>query len=120
MTTAENQRCADERLPVLLQVKAQVWGVSVEPMLGPIDNLRQALGNYHVFPGGQEISQISWVIVGAESGPNRRPFCRHCAEDVYRQCQAAGVPFFGKQDSGLRPGVPLLIHGQEIKEFPKT
>ena len=30
----------------------------------------------------------------------------------------AGVVFFGKQDSGLRPGAPLLIDGQEWKAWP--
>lgn len=35
--TAENQRRADERIPVLLQIPAAVRFVSVEPMLGPVD-----------------------------------------------------------------------------------
>ena len=34
--TAENQRRADERIPILLQIPAAVRFVSVEPMLGPI------------------------------------------------------------------------------------
>lgn len=35
--TAENQEQADKRIPVLLQIPAAVWFVSVEPMLGPVD-----------------------------------------------------------------------------------
>lgn len=120
MTTAENQERADERIPILLQVKAQVRGVSLEPMLGPI-NLRKDPGRYWTEPSRWGmLDKLAWVIVGAESGPDRRPFCKYCAEDIYSQCQAAGVPFFGKQDSGVRPGVPLLIEGREIKEFPST
>jgi protein gp37 len=35
--TAENQKRADERVPILLQIPAAVRFVSVEPMLGEID-----------------------------------------------------------------------------------
>lgn len=37
MVTAENQRAADERIPLLLEVPARVRGVSYEPALGSID-----------------------------------------------------------------------------------
>lgn len=37
--TAENQKRADERIPVLLQIPASERFVSIEPMLGPIDLL---------------------------------------------------------------------------------
>jgi len=40
--TAENQRTADERIPILLQIPAAKRFVSVEPMLGPVD-IRQYL-----------------------------------------------------------------------------
>jgi len=63
---------------------------------------------------------LHWVVLGAESGPNRRHFEAAWALDVYEQCQPFGAPFFGKQDSGLRPGVPLLINGQLVQEFPQT
>lgn len=36
MTTAENQRRLQERLPHLLKVPAKVRGLSIEPLLGPI------------------------------------------------------------------------------------
>jgi protein gp37 len=35
--TAENQRTADERIPILLQIPAAKRFISVEPMLGPVD-----------------------------------------------------------------------------------
>jgi len=120
LATAENQYWADVRIPVLLQVKAQVLGVSLEPMLEPIDlwkYLWPATVTY-LWPPAER--WLSWVIVGAESGPGRRPFEGAWAESVYEDCQAAGMACFGKQDSGLRPGVPLLIEGREIKEFPST
>ena len=121
MVTAENQKRADERIPILLQIKAQVRGVSLEPMLEPID----LSGPWHV-PGHNvhattEYLQdmLHWVIVGAESGPERRLFEVSWAEDVYEQCKIAGVPFFFKQQSGLRPGTNPTLGGHEIKEFPR-
>ena len=53
------------------------------------------------------------------SGPNRRPFDVAWAEDIYGQCKAADVRFFGKQSSAHHPGAPLLIWGREIQEFPE-
>ena len=122
--SVENQQAADELFPLLLETPATVRFVSVEPMLAPInltsvccldgDHLGRSLYNLGMDAG------INWVICGAESGPNRRPFELEWAEDLYEQCKAAGVPFFAKQDSGLRPGVPLLIHGREVKQWPES
>lgn len=41
--------------------------------------------------------QISWVIVGGESGSGARPMHPDWARDVIRQCKEAGVPVFFKQ-----------------------
>lgn len=124
MVSVENQRWADERIPELLKCWRGPNGVSVEPMLEPVDLrpwMMDGMPHDHhpkykryEYPTGA----LSWVIAGGESGPRRRPFDVAWAEDLYEQCKAAGVPFFGKQNSGLRPGVPLLIHGQEVKQWP--
>lgn len=132
--TAENQARADERIPILLDTPAAVRFVSVEPMLAAVD-----LSGYMpewdhrpehaywraAFPDtdGKAIlvrPGLDWVICGAESGPNRRPFDVGWAELLYwEQCAEAGVPFFGKQDSALRPGKPLLLFGKkEVHEWP--
>ncbi len=101
--TAENRRWADERIPILLGAWSGRTWVSVEPMLGPVN-----------LPAWN----LSWVVCSAESGPHRRPFDPAWAKALYEQCKAAGIPFYSKQGSGLRPGVPLLIDGKEVKEFP--
>jgi protein gp37 len=63
---------------------------------------------------------IDQVIVGAESGPNRRPFDVAGAQDLYEQCKAAGVPFFYKQGSALRPGQEDDLPGiGKVKEWPE-
>lgn len=131
--TAENQRRADERIPILLDTPAAVRFVSVEPMLEAVDLSRYMPEWDHrpeheywraAFPDteGKKIlvrPGIDWTIVGAESGPSRRPFDVAWAADLYHQCKDAAVPFFGKQDSGLQPGTPLLIDGQIIHEWPE-
>jgi protein gp37 len=117
--TAENQRTANERIPLLLDTPAAVRFVSVEPMLEAVD-LRG--GSSEAWPWAEAILEghgINWVICGAESGPNRRPFDVAWALDLYEQCKAAGAPFFGKQDSGLHPGVPLVLPGYGVvQEWP--
>jgi protein gp37 len=135
MVTAENQKRADERIPILLQIKAQVRGVSLEPMLEPMRLADFLICEWYAGPmikprigtiGGKAMPAarlrpaLNWVIVGAESGSKRRPFKVSWAERVYEQCKAAAVAFFGKQDSGLHPGVPLVLpHYGEVKEWPR-
>ncbi len=109
--TAENQARADERIPLLLDTPAAVRFVSVEPMLGPVDLRRYLRGAQH----------LSWLICGAESGPRRRPFDIQWARDLWVYCHCAGVAYFGKQDSGLKPGTPLLVGDGDtvIHEWPQ-
>jgi protein gp37 len=103
--SVEDQATADERIPLLLDTPAAVRFVSVEPMLGPVSLAGHPRG-------------IDWVICGAESGPDRRPFDVAWAADLYRECREAGVAYFGKQASGLRPGTPLLIDGEVRQGWP--
>jgi protein gp37 len=110
--TVENQERADERIPILLKVRAGVHWLSMEPLLEAVD-IRRALSC-----AKPPWNRLSWAVVGAESGAHRRPFDAAWAKRIYEDCRAANVPFFGKQDSGFRPGAPLLIDRQEIKEFP--
>jgi len=112
--TAENQAMADARIPVLLDNWTGVTWVSVEPMLELVD-LRPWLYAHVDRPN----ERLDWVVAGAESGPNRRSFDLRWAASLKRQCATAGVSFFGKQSSGLRPGVPLVIEGSEWKAWPR-
>ena len=92
--SVEDQRRADERIPMLLRTPARVRFLSCEPLLGPID-LNGYLADHewlHGVPGG-----INWVIVGGESGPGARPMDLEWARNIVQQCKAAGVPVFVKQ-----------------------
>ena len=124
MVTVENKENL-WRIGELMDVPAIVRGVCLEPMLEPIDVTRACLrdGDYlrkaTLYHLGSDVG-IDWIVVGAESGPNRRSFKEEWAWDVRDQCLEAGVPCFLKQGSGPRPGVPLLDReGRTVKEFPK-
>jgi protein gp37 len=82
MTTVEDQQRAEERLPVLRAVPAVVRGLSMEPLLGPVV---------------LDLSGISWVIVGGESGHGARPMHPAWVRSLRDQCAEAGTPFFFKQ-----------------------
>ena len=117
--SAENQKRADERIPLLLKTPAAVRFVSVEPMLGPI-RMGNVRGLNKAGSLGREILDGFWVICGAESGPNRRPFDVQWAVDLYEQCREAGVPFFYKQGSHVRPGQNHELPGHGVvQEWPQ-
>lgn len=120
-TTVESQG-QWRRIIDLQSVRVRVRFLSIEPMLSPVDipyaiGLRGAhLPSQFTWVLGRE---IHWVIVGAESGPKRRPFDPAWARDIREQCRDAGVACFIKQDSGMFPGRPLLLDGEEVKEWPR-
>jgi len=65
-----------------------VLGLSLEPLVGPIDFAALKLHMLH---------DIDWVIVGGESGPRARPCNVDWIQSIVRQCREAGVPCFVKQ-----------------------
>ncbi|QYN41116.1 phage Gp37/Gp68 family protein (plasmid) [Pseudonocardia sp. DSM 110487] len=89
--SAESQRWARVRLPLLADTPAVVRFASCEPLLGALD-IRSWLGN-----------GLDWVIAGGESGPKARPMHPDWARSLRDQCQAAGVAFFFKQWGAWRP-----------------
>lgn len=99
--SVEDQKTADERIPILLQVPAAVRFVSVEPLLSGIQlvagaNTRSGRPlKLHDF--GRYTSDIHWVVVGGESGPKARPCDVAWIRSIVRQCKKAQVPCFVKQ-----------------------
>ncbi|HAM58774.1 MAG TPA: hypothetical protein DCQ64_26530, partial [Candidatus Rokubacteria bacterium] len=82
------------KVDVLRDTPAAVRWLSLEPMLDHVCN-----PNYDF-----HLTGIDWVVLGGETGPGARPMQPQWALDVYRQCKAAGVPFWFK-DMGTAPGV---------------
>lgn len=90
-TTVEDQKRADERLPILLNVPAHFRFLSCEPLLGPVNLSRWTKNRSKgLFP-------IDWVIAGGESGPNARAMLPGWARSLRDQCQEAKIPFHFKQ-----------------------
>jgi protein gp37 len=120
--TVENQRWADERIPILLDTPAAVRFVSAEPLLGRI-NLFPYL---HVTSSGRGNEymhyreRLDWVIVGGESGAKHRPFDPSWALDIVCDCRNSAVACFVKQLGGARPGNRLedLPADLRVREFP--
>lgn len=102
--SVEDQKTADERIPLLLQTPAALRWLSVEPLLGPVD-LAEWLWMLKGSKGGT-VDMLHWVVVGGESGPNARPFDIQWARDIIAQCKAADVPVFVKQ-LGATPEVTM-------------
>lgn len=100
--SVEDQKTADERIPLLLETPAAVRFLSLEPLLGPVDIQNYLYTRYHHGGTYHEYNQVDWVIVGGESGPNARPFDIAWARSIIRQCKDAGVPVFMKQ-LGAKP-----------------
>lgn len=109
-TSVENQVFADNRIPALLSIPAQVRFLSCEPLLSAID--------LDLWPFGRW-GAISWLICGGESGPQRRPFELDWARNLRDQCVAVGVPYYFKQGSALRPGQDRELDGRTWDEMPQ-
>lgn len=105
--TAENQCCLEKRTYDLSFWHGKRW-LSAEPLLERIDlEVCSVDGGYTPI-----IQTLDWVVVGAESGTNRRPCSLDWVRQIVRQCQATKVPVFVKQ---------LDIDGKlvkDINEFP--
>jgi len=96
--SVEDQKTANERLPILVETPAAKRFVSCEPLLGPVDLaewISPCAGNCD----GQKYP-IDWVIVGGESGPGARPMEIEWAENIVTQCEVVGIPVFMKQLGG--------------------
>jgi protein gp37 len=102
--SVENQKAADERIPLILQTPAAVRFISAEPLLGPL-NIGIHLGtDIDPSDNNREYPGLDWVIVGGESGPGARPMHPDWARSLRDQCQDENVPFFFKQWGEWAPG----------------
>jgi len=82
-TSVEDRKYGVPRISILQGIDSAIRFLSIEPLLEDV--------------GALNLSGISWVIVGGESGPRARPMKPEWARSVRDQCDVAGVPFFFKQ-----------------------
>jgi len=83
--SVENQTFI-HRIEMLSNTHAAIKFLSLEPLLGPLANLK--------------LDRINWVVVGGESGPHARPIQPEWVRDIRDQCLHSRVPFFFKQWGG--------------------
>lgn len=102
--SVESQKYAS-RIDDLRRTAARVKFLSLEPLLGPLDNL--------------DLGGIDWVIVGGESGAGARPLQEEWIIDIRNRCQAAGTAFFFKQWGGVnKKKNGRLLEGEIWNEMP--
>ena len=107
--SVEDQKRADERLPLLAEVRAMGWHtfVSAEPLIGPIVD-------------GQW-SAAEWVIIGGESGAKARrcegEWIRRVRDDAHAVSAAVFVKQLGLRFDDRRPlapGAPRVGAGLDV------
>lgn len=104
MSTLEDQEVWDRDYHKLRDTPATWRGVSIEPMIGPIN-----IGD----------AKPDWIITGGESGPGFRPLNMDWVRSMREQCARNGITFHHKQNGGLRgKDAGCLIDGVEHKHFP--
>ena len=95
---------------MLSRLSAQVRFVSAEPLLEAVD-LSEWLDR----------GDVSWLIVGGESGSSARPMDPDWVRGLRDQCLDAGVAFFLKQlggRRGKRSGEDAVIDGRTWTQMP--
>ncbi|MEE8717165.1 MAG: DUF5131 family protein [Coriobacteriales bacterium] len=101
--TCENQRRADERMPILLDVPARHKGVMCAPLIGAVD-----LGRYLDAPSrGARVEQ---VICGGENYDDPRPCDFAWAQALSEQCRARDVTF-----AFIETGTNFVVDGRRYR-----
>ena len=90
ISTCEDQKTADRRIPVMLELPIRHREIIHEPMLEAVDISRYL-----------ESGLIECVTCGGESGPDARLCDYAWILDTRRQCIEHGVPFHFKQTGAL-------------------
>ena len=103
--SVEDRKYGLPRIADLRKASARVRFLSIEPLL-------EDLGTF-------DLSDISWAIVGGESGPRARPMQKSWVTSVRDQCRESRVPFFFKQWGGVRKAKNgRLLEGRTYDEYP--
>ena len=94
-----------QRVDHLRRTNAAVKFLSLEPLLGPLDEL--------------DLSEIDWVIAGGESGPGARPVDPDWVRTIRDQCSEAAVAFHFKQWGGVnKKKTGRVLDGRTWDQFP--
>lgn len=86
--SVENKKHGLPRIDELRATRAAVKFLSIEPLLEDL--------------GSIDLTGMSWVIVGGESGHGAREMKAEWVRSIRQQCAILSVPFFFKQWGGVR------------------
>lgn len=115
ITSIEDQASAEERIPLLTGTHAPVKGLSIEPVISPID--------FHVSADLRALlPQLDWGIIGGESGRRgrARPMELAWARCLVRQLGDAGVPRYVKQLGSVQgAALDADSKGEEWSRWPE-
>ena len=120
--TAENQDRMICRAAQLIKSGATNKWLSLEPLLGEIllnDAVLNIVGELDFFDSLRKWFQ--WVVVGAESGPDRRPCKIEWVRQIVAECREARVPVFVKQldlDGRLVKDINQFPEDLQIRQVP--
>jgi protein gp37 len=104
--SVENETVVN-RIDHLRNIPAQIKFLSVEPLIGPINNLN--------------LEGIHWVIVGGESGPGARPMELEWVRDIRNTCIEQDVAFFFKQWGGVQKHrTGRILDGRTWDQYPSN
>lgn len=104
--SVEDQKYGLPRIEELRNTPASIKFLSIEPLLEDLGKI--------------DLTGISWVIVGGESGPKARPMKPEWVLSIKEQCVVNNIPFFFKQWGGIHKSK----NGRELEnrtysEMPK-
>jgi protein gp37 len=103
-TSVENESVLN-RVDSLREIPANVRFLSLEPLLGPLKSL--------------DLTGISWVIVGGESGPKARPMKPEWVREIRDKATSCKIPFFFKQWGGKNKKITgRSLDGKTWDEMP--
>ncbi|MFM6194197.1 MAG: DUF5131 family protein [Planktothrix sp.] len=126
--SVENQKAADERIPLLLETPAAIRFLSCEPLLEFV-NLSRWLPIELEESGWNRLEPLidpltfDWVIVGGESGRGARRCDVQWLEEITEQCLAADVAIFVKQFGSKPTGIDIKLSdkkGGDFNQFPES
>jgi protein gp37 len=123
LASVENQETADERIPHLLSIPAAVHGLSIEPILGPVDVepwFVESEKCKYMLPKSSEIPSLDWLVVGAERGSGARPCNPDWIRSIVRQGKEAEVPVFVKSLGNGQDESSEWPDDLHVQEFPHT
>lgn len=102
--SAENQRRADERIPILLSVPCKSRWVSVKPFIGEVDIEK------YLATGG-----IHTVLAGGENYRGSRPLHYEWVKSLHDQCEHTDTPLIFAQTGNI-----FVKDGKEYRIFNRN